>query len=164
MEEPAERVSTRNRTRPSEYSPLRRFLLSAGVSASSKAFEASEKLVPSALTPFAQQPKQEAPASRAQRRKLWGAGLIFLGLLGIAVIFMGWSSTPKPAPRLTAIGEGEFREEFVSVEGTQASKDNASRLPETILVKLSGLAAFDISDVSYSASLAVSLHLYCLSI
>ena len=140
MERPLVRVSARTGTRPSECSPLSRFFLSSGVSASSKAFEASEKFVPSALTPFAQQPKQEAPASRAQRRKVWGAGLIFLGLLGIAVISMGWSSTPKPAPRLTAIGEGEFREEFVSVEGTQASTDNASRLPETILVKLSGPA------------------------
>ena len=97
----------------------------AGVSNSSKGYEASDKYVPSSVLPIATHTSDKLAFSSSSnekpRKKLYLMGVGLLGIVGLAIIAFTWNSSPKAAPRLTAMGEGEYREDFVTVKGTQAS-------------------------------------------
>ena len=64
------------------------------------------------LPPISTQPLKEPALAAPQktRRKLYLFGLIALSILGLIAVAVGWNGSPKPAPKLTAIGEGELRE------------------------------------------------------
>lgn len=63
-----------------------------------------------------------APKRRSSRSWIWPAVMLFL-ICGTVLLYLGihkWRSSPFDAPK-EAIGEGESREDFVRVQGTQVT-------------------------------------------